>query len=197
MSSVDVLSIKQLSELLSPSVHNPHRPVFSTALLLAVDNLVLWLVLRTFLGHQVILVQDGAGAAGALWPLLVLFQVFYWVCNIYPGISVSPVDDLRRLAAANSGAFFLISLMLALRGAPLHVHLQNVAACIIASAAMPAIRTVMRRAAGFSCGAIRSPLSAMERRPLRYYVNSRSSRIWGCAPSHWLVTVFPHDKWKV
>jgi Undecaprenyl-phosphate galactose phosphotransferase WbaP len=139
MSTTTLVSTKPVSTIGSPSIENPHRAGISALLVFAVDVLSLWLVLTTFL------LANGHGGGLHLWPLLSLFLVFYSICGAYPGISVSPVDDIKRITIANIGAFFFVSLVLMSNRAPLRSQLWCVAACAGASFTSVFIRSAIRR----------------------------------------------------
>jgi Undecaprenyl-phosphate galactose phosphotransferase WbaP len=116
----------------------------SALLVLAADVAGLVLVLRGLLGDKLILHHSGGELR--LWPLLILFLLLYWVCGLYPGITISPVDDLKRISIANAAAFSFISLLLMLQRAPLASLLLCAAACVGASAALPTMRSAVRKA---------------------------------------------------
>jgi Undecaprenyl-phosphate galactose phosphotransferase WbaP len=114
-------------------------------LILAADIVGLRLTLWAFLGNTII----GRHAAPIGWlkfgPLLPLFLVLYWLFEVYPGVSVSPVDEIRRISLANASAFLFVSVMLALdRAAPIS-HLICLLACVGVSGAILVMRTAVRR----------------------------------------------------
>jgi Undecaprenyl-phosphate galactose phosphotransferase WbaP len=80
------------------------------------------------------------------WSLLAVILAIYWLFDAYPGISISPVDELRRISMANASAFLFISAMLVWGGLPPHALIGCLVACASASAAIPAIRNAVRRA---------------------------------------------------
>jgi Undecaprenyl-phosphate galactose phosphotransferase WbaP len=143
MSTARVLSKKPISAPVS-LIENPHRPAISAMLVFIADFATLWLMLRLFVGNKAI-VGSHAGDSLHLWPLLTLFLVLYCICGVYPGISVGPVDDIKRISIANFSAFLFISLMLVFSGAPLHSQLVCLGASMGASVALALIRSAVRR----------------------------------------------------
>ena len=65
--------------------------------------------------HWAISLCQAAGCR--LWLLLPLFLVLYWSFDSYPGISVNPVAEIRRISLANALAFLFISVILLLHQA--------------------------------------------------------------------------------
>lgn len=100
-----------------PFVRNPHRPWLSAILVLAGDIVGLRLTLWAFFRHTDIMRHPAPNGWFSFAPLLSLFLVLYWLFEVYPGVRVSPVDEIRRVSLANASAFFVVSLMLALEGA--------------------------------------------------------------------------------
>ncbi len=144
MSTVDAIRVDDpVSALHTPLIDNPCRPGRSAMLVLMVDVMGLGLMLKVLLGHKAMVGLNVAQLQW--WPLMMLFLVLYWICGVYPGISVSPVDDVKRISIANAGVFLIISLMLVLNGAPLCLQLSCPAACIGASAASTTMRSIVRR----------------------------------------------------
>ncbi|MFE4105241.1 undecaprenyl-phosphate galactose phosphotransferase WbaP [Almyronema epifaneia] len=73
------------------------RPLPTIGLLLVSDFLALFLA--SWLSVEIRLFFDGQFTRelyGALWPVLCVFIVAYGIAGLYPGITVSPVDELRR-----------------------------------------------------------------------------------------------------
>ncbi len=125
-----------------PAIANPHRPLISAAMILAVDVAVVWTVLWAFLAA---IARQDAGAGLPLWPLLGLCLTLLWICGAYPAISLSPTDELKRIILGNACAFFFVSLLLAFQGAPLRSHVTCAAAATGVSVAMSIVRSAVRR----------------------------------------------------
>ena len=127
------------------SVRNPHRPGLSAMFVLAADIVALRLALWAFLGNTII----RRHAAPTRWldfaPLLSLFLVLYWLFELYPGVRVSPVDEIRRVSLANTSAFFFVAVMLALDGAALVPLLICLLACLGTSVVILVMRAAVRR----------------------------------------------------
>ncbi len=144
MSTARTVPIKSVSLSTGPVIDNPHWPALSSALVFLGDFATLWLILTIFLGNQTIAAQR-ADAWFHLLPLLTLFLVLFCVCGVYPGISVGPVDDIKRISTANLGAFLFVSLVLVLDGAPLHTHLMWLVTCACAAFVLATVRNAVRR----------------------------------------------------
>ena len=128
-----------------PFVQNPHRPWLSAILVLAGDIVVLRLILWAFFRHTDIMRHAAPNGWFAFAPLLSLFLVLYWLFEVYPGVRVSPVDEIRRVSLANASAFFVVSLMLALEGAAATSQLICLLAWMVASTLILVMRTAIRR----------------------------------------------------
>ena len=100
-----------------PSTRDPHRPGLSAMLVLTADILGLILVLWAFLGNTIIGRYAAPGESLPLWELLPLFLALYWLFGSYPGVSVNPVPEIRRIFLANASAFLFISVILAVHHA--------------------------------------------------------------------------------
>lgn len=144
VSTAGTVTIKSVSLSTGPVIDNPHWPFLSFALVFVGDFAALWLILRISLKDQVIATQH-ADSWLHLWPLLTLFLIFFGVCGIYPGISVGPVDDIKRISTANLGAFLFVSFVLALNGAPLRMHFMWLLTCTCSAFVLATVRNVVRR----------------------------------------------------
>jgi Undecaprenyl-phosphate galactose phosphotransferase WbaP len=91
-------------------------------------------------------IQTGDLAWLKLWPLLSLFLVLYALAGLYPGVSVGPVEEIRRVFTACFGAFVFIALDLNLEGAPIRVHPWWLIACICIAAGTAVTRSAIRGA---------------------------------------------------
>jgi len=85
------------------------RPGITTLLVLLSDVLTLFTA-----GALAILLRrllDGGfatGAYGSLWPVIALFLVVYALAGLYPGIGLSPVEELRRLVLATTLVYLVL-----------------------------------------------------------------------------------------
>jgi Undecaprenyl-phosphate galactose phosphotransferase WbaP len=141
MASSAVLSDNSISALAVPSIRNTHRPWLSAMFILAADSVTLGLLLWGFLDNFAV-----HSSRVVCWQVLPLFLLLYRLFELYPGVSVSPVDEIRRVSLANTSGFLFLSVMLALAGAPLYSQLAGVGAGIAASVLVPTIRNAVRRA---------------------------------------------------
>ena len=142
MSTATVL-VKQPASV--PTVHNPCRPGLAAALILAGDILGFTLLVGTFWATPYVSRYAPPHGWFEYWPLLPLFLMLYWFFDVYPGVSVSPVDEIRRISLANAGAFTFLSVALGLNRMPLSSHLCCLAAFVGACVVIPTIRSVTRR----------------------------------------------------
>src|SRR5215472_2201519 len=142
MSTATVL-VKQPASV--PTVHNPCRPGLAAALILAGDILGFALLVGTFWATPYVSRYAPPHGWFEYWPLLPLFLMLYWFFDVYPGVSVSPVDEIRRISLANAGAFTFLSVALGLNRTPLSSHLFCLAAFVGACVVIPTIRSITRR----------------------------------------------------
>jgi Undecaprenyl-phosphate galactose phosphotransferase WbaP len=142
--STNILAIKRVSALSAPLINNPHRPGISAMLVLVADVVVLWLTLRVFFGNQP-LVMGYTGTAVHLLPLIIVFLVLYFICDLYPGICVSPVDEIRRIFVANISSCFFISVGLVMHNRSLRLQPACIGACVAACFTLAIFRRGIRR----------------------------------------------------
>ncbi len=85
------------------------RPGITTLLVLLSDVLALFTAgaLAIFLRR---LLDGGFATAayGPLWPAIALFLVVYALAGLYPGIGLSPVEELRRLVLATTLVYLML-----------------------------------------------------------------------------------------
>src|ERR1035438_1945179 len=117
MSTVTVAQTTSVYALADPSIQYPHWRGLSAMFVLAADILGLSLILWAFLGNAITGRYAALGDWLPLWSLLPLFLVLYWLFDSYPGVSVNPVAEIRRISLANASAFLFITTVLALHHA--------------------------------------------------------------------------------
>lgn len=122
-----------------------HWPIISAMFVLAGDIAGLRLILWTFFGESTIGRYVAPNNWMPLWWMLFMFLVVYWFLDSYPGISVSPIDELRSISLANVSVFFFIAVMLARHGTTLTSQFICLLACVCASALILATRVVVRQ----------------------------------------------------
>jgi Undecaprenyl-phosphate galactose phosphotransferase WbaP len=127
------------------SSKGPQRPSLTAMSILAGDIVGLSVTLGVFLGNTIIGRYDAQSSWLPPWSLLPLFLVMYWFFDSYPGISVSSVDEIRRIVLANTTVFLFVSVMLALHGLVIRSILLYMAACIGASVVTLAMRAAVRK----------------------------------------------------
>jgi Undecaprenyl-phosphate galactose phosphotransferase WbaP len=145
MSTATVGQIKSVSALAGFSIRNPHRRGLSAMIVLAADVVGLRLTLWAFLGNTIIGRHAAPGAWLQSWQLLPLFLVLYWLLDSYPGVSVSPVDEIRRISLANISAFLFVSVMLALHQSGVISQLSCLSACVVATVVILTMRAAVRQ----------------------------------------------------
>jgi Undecaprenyl-phosphate galactose phosphotransferase WbaP len=141
MASSAVFHDNPISAMAVPSIRNTHRPRLSAMFILAADSATLGLLLWGFVDHF----SAGNGKIVG-WQVLPLFLLLYRLFDLYPGVSVSPVDEIRRVSLANTSGFLFVSVMLTLAGAPLHSLFACAGAGFAASVLVPTIRSAVRHA---------------------------------------------------
>jgi Undecaprenyl-phosphate galactose phosphotransferase WbaP len=131
--------------LADPLTEDIHRPGLSAMFVLAADILGVSLILWAFLDNTII--ERYAALRGwlPLSLLLLLFLVLYWSFDSYPGVSVNPVVEIRRISLANASAFLFISVVLALHHAAVVPYLICLSASIGASLLVLAMRALVRQ----------------------------------------------------
>jgi Undecaprenyl-phosphate galactose phosphotransferase WbaP len=128
------------------SIRNCCRPQLSAMLIIAADCaclsavLVIAASLGTFIGGR----QVGFNYL-QLCPLLPLFPLLYWLVDVYPGVSVSPVDELKNITLANGGVFFVVVVFLLPKHSPQFIGLSLLAAWLSISIAIPIVRSLVRQ----------------------------------------------------
>lgn len=145
MSTATAAQRRSVYAVAGPSIQYPHRPGLSAMLVLAADVLGLSLILLAFLGNTIIGQYAAPGGWLPLWPLLPLFLVLYAFFDSYPGVSVNPVDEIRRMSLANASGFLFISVLLALHQAAAVPLLICLSACVGAPIVILAMRALVRR----------------------------------------------------
>jgi Undecaprenyl-phosphate galactose phosphotransferase WbaP len=71
-----------------------------------------------------------------LCAVLPFLYVFYWMFDVHPEVSVSPIEEIKRITLANSVAFLCIFAGLSVYPAPVLLYLIALAGCAAASLAI-------------------------------------------------------------
>jgi Undecaprenyl-phosphate galactose phosphotransferase WbaP len=122
-----------------------HRPGLSAAFVLAGDILGLGLILWA-LWSTVIAGRYAGPDDWSRWSLLLpTFLVLYFSWDAYPGVSVNPVTEIRRISLANICAFFFIAVMLSSHHIAMFPYLVCLGASIASSAVILSLRSLTRR----------------------------------------------------
>jgi Undecaprenyl-phosphate galactose phosphotransferase WbaP len=146
MSTVNAVSSTPAFAWAAPPAQDVRGPIYSAMLVLAADFLGLSFVLWVFLGNT-ILGRHAAPGGLPLLPLLLLFLVLYWFFGAYPGISVNPVDEIRRISLANASGFLFISLLLMFHKTAIIPQLICLCAYVGASLFIMPMRAFVRQTA--------------------------------------------------
>jgi Undecaprenyl-phosphate galactose phosphotransferase WbaP len=145
MSTITVAQRQSAYALPDPCFQNPHKPGLSALLVIVADIVGLTLTLWAFLGNTTITRSIGLDHWVQWWKLLPLFLLLYWFFEAYPGVSVSQVDEIRRITLANISSFLFIYVILALYHATVVSQLICLLACLGASIVVLALRTAVRQ----------------------------------------------------
>ena len=145
MSTVSAAQTPPVFALAGPSIQDLHRPRLSAMLVLASDILGLSFILWAFLGNTIISGYTASSDWLPLSPLLLFFLVLYWLFDSYPGISVNPVAEIRRITLANASAFLFIAVALALHHATVLPQLICLSACVGTSVVILGMRALTRQ----------------------------------------------------
>jgi Undecaprenyl-phosphate galactose phosphotransferase WbaP len=132
-------------DLVDPVIQDPHRPGLSAMLVFTADILGLSLILWVFVGKTIMGRYAASGESLLLWQLLSLFLVLYWLFGSYPGVSVNPVPEIRRISLANASAFLFISVILAVHHEALISQLVCLLACVGSSIVILTMRALIRK----------------------------------------------------
>ncbi len=87
----------------------PHRPWLTLAVLIVID--VLCLSLAGFISVWLRLAFNGQfhpSLYWRLWPITGIFILTYGLAGLYPGIAISPVEELRRLTLTTTLMYLLL-----------------------------------------------------------------------------------------
>ena len=145
MSSAKVVHGTPVYASVGASVGGPHRAGLSAMFILAADVAGLSLTLWLFLADATVGRHSAPGSWLPVWSLLPLFLVVYWFFDSYPGISVSSVDEIRRIILANTAVFLFLSVAIGLRDFVIRSLLLYLSACIGASVTVLAMRAAVRK----------------------------------------------------
>lgn len=145
MSTFTATQTTSAYELADPSIKDHHRPGLSATLIFVADILGLSLVLWAFLCSTTIGRYTAQASPLLLSLILPLFLVLYWSFDLYPGVSVNPVAEIRRISLANASAFLFISVVLALHHAALVPQLICLSAFVGSSVGILVLRSIIRQ----------------------------------------------------
>ena len=136
MSTVTVARSESAHAPAGPWIQVPHMPGLSAILVLGADIVGLSTTLGVFLGTATIGRFTVPGRWLQWWQLVPISLLLYWFFETYPGVNVSPVDEIRRISLANTSTFLFISVMLALHQAAAISQLICLLGCVAASIAV-------------------------------------------------------------
>src|ERR1700756_1653357 len=141
--SIAAVLVKQPAS--SQTILNPSSPGLSALLIVAGDILGFALLLGTLWVNPYVSRYAPPNGWLQYWPFLPLLLMLYCFFDVYPGVSISPVDEIRRISVANAGAFSFLSVALGLKRAPLSSHLFCLAGFAGACVVIPTTRGITRR----------------------------------------------------
>jgi Undecaprenyl-phosphate galactose phosphotransferase WbaP len=165
MSTITAIQIETGQPTAGRLIATRPRPVLSAVLILAMDIIGLWATLWTFMGNTAIGRFAVPGSWISIWPLMALSLVLYWFFELYPGVAICPVDEIRHISLANTSICLFVSAAFALHRSGLSSLLICFSAFIVASIVILALRTTVRRVGSqfkwwgypvvlFGCGAV-------------------------------------------
>ena len=100
---------EQIDELHRAIASIPHRPKLTLAVLILID--IVCLSSAGFLSVCLRLSFNGQFSPSIywrLWPIVGIFILAYGIAGLYPGIGVSPVEELRRLTLTTTLMYLLL-----------------------------------------------------------------------------------------
>jgi len=126
-------------------IEGAHLPALCALLIFAADVVGLRLTLWASLGNSPIGRYAVPGGWLHLWPLIPVFLVLYWFFDLYPGVSVCPVDEIRCIFLANASVFIFVSVLIASHSKRPITQVVCLLACIVASLVELLVRTAVRK----------------------------------------------------
>ncbi|MDP2999829.1 MAG: undecaprenyl-phosphate galactose phosphotransferase WbaP [Bryobacterales bacterium] len=130
-----------------PKVESGCRTWLSAALIMLADIgaiglvIALSVVVRHSFGGQFVF-----ALYGRLWPVLGLFVSTYWLFGLYPGIVFNAVTEIRRIAAATTVVFLMLSVLaFLLRVIDEYSRLVFFSAWVLSMFLVPLARTFVRQ----------------------------------------------------
>jgi hypothetical protein len=88
----------------------PYARVFTTLSLIAVDALGLFVSMASVLLFWSQIRADLEPARYlSLLPVLLIFIIAYYLAGLYPGIGISPIEELRRLTTATAMVYLILA----------------------------------------------------------------------------------------
>ena len=80
-----------------------------------------------------------------VWASLPLVLLLYWFFGLYPGVSVNPVAEIRRISLANASVFLFVGTILWFRHAAVVPVLLCLSTCIGATVVVLLMRSLVRK----------------------------------------------------
>jgi Undecaprenyl-phosphate galactose phosphotransferase WbaP len=114
-------------------------------LIFAADVLGITIALSTYFATELAGRQVARGEWVLMWGLVPVFLTLFWIFGLYPGISVSPVDEIRQACLSIGVGFLFVFVTLASRDGVTMSRLICVPACICASVLIVGARSATRR----------------------------------------------------
>lgn len=145
MSTVPVAQRECAYAPAGPSIQKSHLPSLSALLVVGADIVGLSLTLGLLMcaASKTDLPLPGGWIQ---WCQLVpISLLLYWFFETYPGVNVSPVDEIRRISLANTCTFVFLFVMLALHRAGVISQIVCLLLCVAATIAVLSMRTLVRQ----------------------------------------------------
>jgi Undecaprenyl-phosphate galactose phosphotransferase WbaP len=132
----------------STSLNSPFMPRWSAAVIILADVMSLAALYAVLLRVGLLLMRStDVSAPVRFGPVLFVVLLFHWLFDLHPAVSVSPVDELKRLTLANTSAFICLSVFVVTERASTRVVALYGAAWVLSCLLTPCVRAGTRNVA--------------------------------------------------
>ncbi|WP_017326171.1 undecaprenyl-phosphate galactose phosphotransferase WbaP [Synechococcus sp. PCC 7336] len=138
----------QLKQTLQPALRElvvSARPVATASILLMTDLVALAIATGiAVVGRWLFNGQYPLSLYWQMWPLLGLFALAYSLMGLYQGVSLSPVDELRRTSLATTLIYVVLGTATFLSGSNAYSRAVFLMAWVLSLGAVPLLRAIVR-----------------------------------------------------
>ena len=142
MSSISAAQTTSAYPVAGASFQVHTRPRLSAMLILAADvigmSFALWISLSAFQSIS-------PGNWQPRWTVIALLLLLYWLFDLYPGVSINPVAEIRGVSLSNACAFLLACMVFLINEVPFVLFVLWFFTCIATSAVSLLMRAAIRK----------------------------------------------------